>query len=167
MRRAILLALLSPAACATPGAEAEAPPAAYEAIAFEINSWGRPLGSWQVGADGSVRHLEVVGSPVGAHRREHREFAVDAAAYAELAALAARVPTPRPSREDCEERATDLPYGTLRLTGPAGEEAVPFDTGCLDKPYQVFVGRLRAMDDFVGGWAEGRPATRVEEVGGN
>lgn len=169
MRRALMLALLLPlAACTTTGEGTEGvPPAAYETIAFEINSWGRPLGSWEVHADGTVRHLEIVGSPFGTHRREYREFAIDAAAYAQLAALAARVPAPRPSRDDCKERATDLPYGTLRLTGPAGEEAVSFDTGCLDRPYQAFVGRLRAMDDLVGGWAEARPATRIEEVGGN
>jgi hypothetical protein len=166
MHRAVLLALLPLAACTTADAATEAAPApsAYEAIAFEINSWGRPLGSWEARADGTVRHLEVEGSVFGAHTNEHRAFTVDAADYARLAALAATLPQPRLQRADCKEQATDLPYGTLHLTSGGAAEDIPFDTGCLDKPYRAFVDKLQAMDELVGGWAEQRPANRVEQV---
>lgn len=163
MHRAFVLALLPLAACASAETAPAAP--AYEAIAFDINTWGRPMGSWEVHADGTVRHLKVEGSVFNAHKVEHREFTVDAAAYARLAAIAARLPQPRLERENCKERATDLPYGSLRLTGMAGEEEVRFDLGCLDAPFQAFFGQLRAMDDLVGGWAEQRPADNIEDVG--
>lgn len=167
-RAAILPVLLLLPACAT--AEVDAPQAAaepaYRAVAFEINSWGRLLGSWAVEADGTVRHTKIDGSPFGAHRVEQRAFTIDAAGYARLAAIAAELPQPRLDRAQCKERATDLPYGTLRLTTGKGEEAVSFDTGCLDAPYKEFVGKLRAMDALVEAWAERHPAASVEEVGG-
>lgn len=167
MNRAFLLALLPLAACAASGVEAETAAPPFEAIAFDINTWGRPMGNWEVHADGTVRHLRVEGSVFGAHTNEHREFTIDGAAYARLAALAAALPLPRLKRDDCKERATDLPYGSMRLTRGGSEEAIAFDVGCRDAPYQAFVGQLRAMDDLVGEWAGQRPATRVEEVGGN
>jgi len=165
MHRALLLALLPLAACASAETTPAAP--AFEAIAFDINTWGRPMGSWEVHADGTVSHRKVEGSVFDAHKVEHREFTVDAVAYAKLAAIAAALPQPRLKRDDCVERAMDLPYGKVRLTRGGTEEAVDFDIGCRDRPYQAFVGQLRAMDDLVGGWAEQHPATSVEEVGGN
>jgi hypothetical protein len=114
-----------------------------------------------------VRHHQTEGSVFGAHKIEHRDFTVDAAAFAKLAALAAQLPEPRLRREDCEERATDLPYGTLRLSRVGTEEAIGFDTGCLDPNYRRFVGQLQAMDELVDAWAETHPADRVEDVGGN
>ena len=163
MRRALLLTLLPLAACTTGNAGAQPAPARYEAIAFTINSWGRSLGSWEVHADGTVSHVNVEGSVFNAHRREHREFTIDGAAYRRLAAIAAELPEPRPQRADCKERATDLPYGTLTLSRGGVAEAIAFDTGCLDDRYQAFVGKLHAMDELVDGWAEQQPVDRVEE----
>ena len=167
-RGAFLPAVLLLSACATAHADGQELPAAtpaYRAIAFEISSWGRPLGSWQVAADGTVHHTRIDGSPFGAHRVEQRAFTIDAAGYARLAAIAAGLPQPRLDRAQCKERATDLPYGTLHLTTAKGEEAVSFDTGCLDAPYKAFVGRLQSMDTLVGDWAAQHPATSTEEVG--
>ena len=165
MHRALVLALLPLAACAS----AETAPAvpAYDAIAFDINTWGRPMGSWEVRSDGTVRHDKIEGSVFGAHKVEHRAFKVDGAAYAKLAAIAAALPQPRLERNECVERAMDLPYGKLRLARGGAEEAVDFDVGCRDRPYVAFVGQLQAMDDLVGEWAEQHPANSVEEVGGD
>ena len=164
MYRALLLTLLPLSACASAETAPESP--AYEAIAFDINSWGRPMGSWEVHADGTVRHHKVEGSVFGAHKIEHRDFTIDGTAYARLAAIAAALPQPRLKRDDCEERAMDLPYGKLRLTRGTTEEAVDFDVGCRDARYVAFVGQLRAMDDLVREWAEQHPVDRVEDVGG-
>jgi choline dehydrogenase-like flavoprotein len=166
MHRAFLLALLPLAACTTADVEAQAPAGkpALEAIAFQINSWGRSIGSWEVHADGTVSHVHVEGSVFNAHRREHREFTVDGSAFRKMVAIAAGLPEPRPNRDECKERATDLPYGTLTLSRGGREEAIAFDTGCLDASYQAFVGKLRAMDELVDGWAEQQPVDRVEEV---
>jgi hypothetical protein len=169
MNRMMLPAALLLAACSSSQVGAQLAPAAgpaYRAIAFEVRSWGHVIKSWEVDADGAVRHVKIDGSPFADHRLEHRDFAVDAAAYARLAALAAELPTPRPDRDQCKERATDLPYGTLRLTGGKGEEAVAFDSGCLDARYRAFIDQLLAMDDLVGGWAAQQPVDSVEEVGG-
>ena len=138
----------------------------YGAIAFEIKSWGHVIRGWNVSADGTVRHVKIDGSPFADHRVEHREFAVDAAAYARLAALAAALPSPRLDRNQCEERATDLPYGTLHLSRGKQQEEIAFDSGCLDAPYQAFMDQLMGMDELVGGWVGQRPADSVEEVSG-
>ncbi|HEY6815567.1 MAG TPA: hypothetical protein VI168_08515 [Croceibacterium sp.] len=166
-RTAILPAVLL-TACATPQAGAQSPAAtvpAYRAIGFEIETWGRPLGSWEVQADGTVRHTKIDGSPFGKHQVEQRTFTVDATAYAALAAIAAELPQPRLARADCQELATDLPYGTVRLANGKGTEEVRFDNGCRDAPYRAFIAQLQAMDALVGGWAGQHAPTSVEEVG--
>ena len=169
MRRAILLAPLLLGACATGEAGARDPAPAYESIAFEIKSWGRPIDSWEVDADGTARHIKMVsenGAPFGTYRLEHREFTVADADYARLAAIAAQIPQPAPTPDKCKLFATDMPYGTLRLSAANATQAVNFNVGCQDAPYQAFVAKLQAMDELVTGWAEQHAASRVEEVGG-
>jgi hypothetical protein len=143
--------------------------AAYDTIAFAISSWGRPIDSWEVRADGTARHVKRVseaGADFRTYRLEHREFTVVPADFRRLAAIAAQLPQPRLARDECKELATDMPYGTLSLSRGGQTEEVRFDVGCLDAPYQAFVGRLRAMDELVTALAEQRAATRVEQVGG-
>lgn len=169
MRPAVMLAPLLLAACATadageqPGAAAES-----DSIGFAISSWGRPIDSWEVHADGTAQHVKRVsdeGASFRTYRLEYREFAVAPADFRRLAAIAAKLPQPRPTRDECEELATDMPYGTLSLSRGGRTEEVRFDVGCLDAPYKAFVGQLRAMDELVTSLAEQRPATRVEQVG--
>jgi len=170
MRPAVMLAPLLLAACATADAGAQSGQAAeYDSIGFAISSWGRPIDSWEVRADGTARHVKRVsdeGADFRTYRLEHREFTVAPADFRRLAAIAAKLPQPRPARDECEQLATDMPYGTLSLSRGDGTEELRFDIGCLDAPYQAFVGRLRAMDELVTEWAEQRPATRVDQVGG-
>jgi hypothetical protein len=171
MHRALLLALLL-AGCATSPAEAQsvAPVPGLEQVAFEIKSWGRPIDGWDIHADGTARHVKRVsdeGAGFNTYRLEHREFAVDQATWERLSALAAQLPQPRPSRSECDELATDMPYGALRLSTAGSEEEIRFDLGCLDVPYQAFVGQLRAMDELVTGLAEKYQPTRIERVGGS
>ena len=164
MRALALFAVLIAAGCAAPDADAQSSPGRFEAIAFEINSWGQPIGSWEVRADGTGRHAKRLseGSPRSAsYRLEHREFTVGAGEFARLAEMASELP--RLAIAGCQLRATDLPYGTLRLRGAGAEEAIPFDTGCQDAPYRDFVARLRAMDELVTGWAEQHSPSRIEE----
>jgi len=170
MKRTALLASALLAACTTgeAGARGEAP--AYESIAFEIKSWGRPIDSWEVHSDGTASHIKLVqdeGAPFTTYRLEHRAFTVAAADYARLAAIAADIPRPAPTQDKCELFATDMPYGTLRLSAGEASQAVNFNVGCQDAPYQAFVRQLRAMDELVTGWAEQHPAARVEQIGGS
>ena len=169
MFRTLLLTALLLTACSVDAKEgavgkAQAAPA-YETIAFEIKSWGHVIRSWDVGADGTVRHVKIDGSPFADHRLEHRTFAVEPADFARLATLAAALPSPAPDRDQCRERATDLPYGTLRLSRGNKEVEIAFDSGCLDAPYKAFIEQLIGMDELVGGWVGQRPADSVEEVG--
>ena len=168
MYRVLLLAVLLGGCASMMGTQAPSaaqPP--FEAITFEIKSWGRPIDSWAVRADGSAEHVKMVDedpSTFPEYTLEHRVFTVLPADYAKLSAMAAALPEPRLSRDDCDERATDLPYGTLRLTRGEQEEAIAFDVGCLDARYQAFVGQLRAMDAAVTEWAAKTAAVKSEPI---
>jgi hypothetical protein len=167
MRRHALLATLLLAGCVS--APPQTPRPEYRAIAFAMNSWGRPIDSWDITADGRVRYVEAksdAGAPFGTYRLEHREFAVGPAGFARIAAIAASLPQPRPTGTGCKQRATDFPYGTLRLDGAEASETLTYDTGCRDGPYlDLFIAPLREMDAQVTEWAAKHPVARVEQVG--
>jgi hypothetical protein len=173
MYRSLLLTpllFLASAACAeqTPVGKAQVAP--IDSIAFHISSWGRPIDSWDVRADGTAHHAKMVsdaGAPFGTYRLEHREFTIAADDFARLAAIAAKLPQPRLQRDDCEQRVTDFPYGALEISQSGTTETIAFDTGCQDAPYQAFFDQLRALDERVTALAGGHPVARVEQVGGS
>jgi hypothetical protein len=107
------------------------------------------------------------GAPFQTYRLEHRAFTITADDYARIVAMAGELPQPRLSRDDCEERMTDMPYGALELDRGGAHEEIAFDVGCRDEPYQVFVDQLRAMDELVTGWARPHVPARIERVGGS
>ena len=172
MYRSLLLTpllLLASAACAEPTSVGKAQAAPIESIAFRISSWGRPIDSWEVRADGTAHHAKMVseaGAPFGTYRLEHREFTITADDFAQLAAIVAKLPKPRLQRDDCEQRATDFPYGALELSQGGTSETIAFDIGCQDAPYQAFFDQLRTLDERVTALAGGYPVARVEQIGG-
>ena len=169
MIRVVLLALLV-AGCAVRPLDAQPALAGFEAIGFEINSWGRPIDRWDVSADGTAHYVEAAfdeGADFYTYRLEHREFTLAPTEWARLAALAAQLPQPRPDRADCKQRMTDMPYGTVRVSSGGTEQATAFDVGCRDKRYQAFVEQLRAMDALVAAQAKAHPVIRVEQVKGS
>jgi len=175
VRTLLLLAPLAlSAACADaadgPGGKAQVAQAApIAAVAFRISSWGRPIDSWEVRADGSASHVTMVsdeGAPFQVYRLEHRQFTIPTDDYARVVAMADELSQPRLSRDDCKERATDMPYGALVLERGGVREEITFDVGCRDKRYQVFVDQLDAMDELVTGWAKPHAPVRIEQVGG-
>jgi hypothetical protein len=168
----LLAPLLLGAACADAkdGAIGKAPAAPVAAVAFRISSWGRPIDSWEVRADGSASHVAMVsdeGAPFTTYRLEHREFTITPEDYARVVALAGELPQPRPSRDECEERVTDMPYGALELDKGGAREEIAFDVGCRDAAYQAFVDKLQAMDGLVTEWAKPHAPARIEQVGGS
>jgi hypothetical protein len=172
-RTLLLLPLLLGAACVEakdgPVGKAQAQGAPIAAVSFRISSWGRPIDSWEVRADGAASLVTMVsdeGAPFQTYRLEHREFTITADDFARVAALAGDLPEPRLSRDDCEQRATDMPYGAVELDRGGAHEEIAFDVGCRDERYQVFVGQLHAMDELVAGWAKPHAPVRVEQVGG-
>ncbi len=147
-----------------------AQPSPIAAVSFRISSWGRPIDSWEVRADGSASHVTMVsdeGASFRTYRLEHREFTITPDDYARIAAMAEELPQPRPPRDDCDERMTDMPYGALALERGGAREEIAFDVGCRDEPYQAFVDQLHAMDELVTDWAKPHAPVRVEKVGGS
>src|SRR5690242_8775548 len=96
VRTLLLLPLLLGAACAdakdgTVGKAQAAQAGPIAAVSFRISSWGRPIDSWEVHADGSASHVTMVsdeGADFQTYRLEHREFTVTADDYARLVAMA-------------------------------------------------------------------------------
>ena len=173
VRTLLLLPLLLGAACADAkeGAAGKAQvmsAAPIAAVSFRISSWGRPIDTWEVRADGSASHVTRVsdeGAPFQTYRLEHREFTITAEDYARVVALADELPQPRPSRDACEERVTDMPYGALELDSGGARESIAFDVGCRDAKYQAFVEQLHALDALVTDWAKLHAPARIEQVG--
>lgn len=174
VRTLLLVPLLLGAACADakegPVGKAQLAEAApVAAVSFRISSWGRPIDSWEVRADGSASHVTRVsdeGAPFQVYRLEHREFTISADDYARIVAMAGQLPQPRLSRDDCEQRVTDMPYGALALERATAREEIAFDVGCRDERYQAFVAQLQAMDELVTTWAKPHAPARIEHVGG-
>jgi hypothetical protein len=140
------------------------------AVSFRIGSWGRPIDSWEVRADGSASHVTMVsdeGASFRTYRLEHRAFTITTEDFARVVAMAGDLPQPRLARDDCEQRMTDMPYGAIELERGATREEITFDVGCRDERYQVFVGQLHAMDELVTGWAKPHAPARIEQVGGS
>ena len=66
----------------------------WEVILFEVRSSGRPVTSWRLLADGED-------------------------GYRWVEKLLSRLPDSAPDYDDCRDRLTDLPYGTIRPTRDA------------------------------------------------
>ena len=144
-----------------------APPetaASPDRIAFEMKSWGAPVHSWSVAADGSATSVTRTGSLFPPYVLEHRRFVLPAAELARLQKLAGEVPNPPPSDDGCKNRITDAPYGSLTLWKGPMVQTLPFYAGCFDQPYARYVAHLKAMDDLVLDIGENTSVERREEV---
>lgn len=155
-RFALLLAPALLAGCATTAPQAEAP--AWSSVSFTMSSWGQPLTSWTVQADGSGTWS--VSEPIEGNflNRDTTTAALpaDAAAAAALAERIAALPATPPTGDGCRERITDQVYGALVIAGPGGTKEYPYNAGCLDAPYARFIADLRGVDGLVA--ARGRAA---------
>jgi hypothetical protein len=161
-----LAACVALAGCQTvaDGTAVSPPP---ERIALVLKSWGAPVHSWTVEADGtgtSVTRVSPSGSPWPPYALEHRRFVLPAASLARLQALVSAIPNPVPSDADCKDRITDAMYGTLSLTSGGVTGDLPFYGGCFDAYYAPYLKGVKAMDDLVQATAEKAPVERREEV---
>jgi hypothetical protein len=139
----------------------------YDAIEFELKSWGIPVDSWKIARDGSGTYVATVRAQGGSfqdYKLEHHAFQVSPERFAEAAALAASLP-PQPNEADCKRFATDMPYGSLRRSRAGVTDEIRFNTGCRDTAALAFTGRLQELDALVAGWGKGAPVTRVEDGG--
>ncbi len=116
-----------------------------------MNSWGQPLTSWTVNADGSG--TLSVSKPIAGNflNRETTTTTLpaDAAAAAALAQRIAALPATPPTGDGCRERITDQVYGALTITQSGGTKEYAYNAGCLDAPYARFIATLRQVDGLV------------------
>lgn len=163
------LAPLLLAGCTSHGvAPASSPVSAPDGFAFEVKSWGAPVHSWIVLADGAATSIVRVsdsGGPFPPYALEHRRFALSSDALARLRSLATTIPRPVPTDSECEKRMTDAAYGTLSLVRGGETEALAFYEGCFDAYYRPYLGTLKAMDAIVMDASKLAPVEHREEVG--
>jgi hypothetical protein len=163
---ALVAALTSPVAR---GADAAPGPMAgpWDMIAFEVKSWGRPVTSWRLLADGSGSWTETVeaqGERAPRPRAVWHEVEAGVAGFGRIAGEYARVGFPAPDPQVCVEFLPDLPYGTLRLTRGASTVEIDWNSGCLDAQYQTFIQTLKAADTIVAGWGRAGRVLRTEAL---
>lgn len=148
------------------GAVCEARPAVHwDMISLEVKSWGRPVSSWRLLADGSGSWTETVasdGSPRNEYTLVWHEFRAGPEGYGQVEAIVSQIPDPAPDYDDCKNLITDLPYGTLRLTRGATTIEIAWNSGCMDEDYRAFTNTLKAADAVVAGWGSAGRILRIE-----
>ncbi|MXO73446.1 hypothetical protein [Alteraurantiacibacter buctensis] len=147
---ALLAAPALLAGCATTPAQSEAP--AWTSVSFTMNSWGQPLTSWTVQADGSGTWS--VSEPKDGDYFNRQTITVslpaDAAAATALAERIAALPATPPTGDGCRERITDQVYGALFIAGSGGTtKDYAYNAGCLDAPYAQFIATIRDVNGLV------------------
>ncbi len=160
MKRAIVLT-----ACAL--ALAAAGPRRFmpETIAFEVNSWGKPLVSWQVGADGRGTYTKSEdGGDFQHYRLVTRRFDAGGTAFARLQAALAPARLYAGREVPCGPRITDFPYGSVTWTVAQVEQRVRFDTGCRSAEAKRVEAAIGAADALVAKWSASAPIVDTRDV---
>lgn len=163
---ALALILLPEPALAEKAHEEEA--AGWDWIAFEMNSWGRPVSSWRIRPTGDGSWTQAVspdGQPFGDYSLVWHEVTAGEEGFARLSAILAGLPEPAPAYDDCENSMTDQPYGIVRLTRGATTTEIAYNAGCLDDGYVAFLDVLREANQLVEGWGKAGKVLRTEKPG--
>lgn len=137
----------------------------WDLVALEVKSWGQPVTSWRLLADGSGSWTETVrddGALFGDYRLVWHEFAAGEDGYRNIETILSRLPETIPDYGACSTRMTDLPYGTLRLTRGATTIEVAWNSGCVDDGYRTFIETLQAADAAVAIWGRAGRVLRTE-----
>lgn len=140
----------------------------WDSVSFELKSWGQPVVSWNI-YPGGVGLLTDTVTPEGAEFGRYdlvwHQLNVGPDNYGKLASIIRRLPFPAPAYSACEERATDLPYGTLAVKQGSTLVTLDFNVGCQDAAYQGYVATLKQASDLVEAWAKASPVVRTEQIG--
>lgn len=137
----------------------------FEAISFEVSSWGKPLQSWRIAADGTTefRKSETL-SGFQHYRIDTRRLVLARADVARIASLLAVTQRHVGAGIACTERITDQPYGRVTWAVAGSSRQLAFDTGCLDTSARAPLEAIRAADALVAERAGGAPVVASEEV---
>jgi hypothetical protein len=137
----------------------------WDMIVFDLKSWGRPIGYWIMTPEGGswTEFTAKEGVPPPNQLRVvHEVEAAGGARFRELSAIVARLPSPAPSSDGCQDFMTDLPYGSIRLTKGATTIEIAFNSGCRDAPYVAFLDVLQKANELVGLWGKAGKVLRTE-----
>lgn len=107
-----------------------------DSISFEISSWGYPMESFRIAADGSGEYSKApeFRAPV-----ETRRFNAGPAGFARIRDALAGIERFTVQPAACGARATDLPYGRVAWHAGAAEAVVGLDLGCQDQEMTIVV----------------------------
>lgn len=145
----------------------KAPAPDWDMVAFEMRSWGEPVTSWRIMADGQGSWTETVrenpNAPLGDHSLVWHELNADKDGVAKLFGILAALPQPAPSYRDCTDAISDQPYGNIRLTKGATTTEIAYNAGCLDDDYVAFLDVLRNANGLVEGWGKVGKVLRTEK----
>lgn len=161
----ITVAAIAAVFCASAAPARDSAPPAWDRIAFDIKSWGAPIGSWTIQSDGSgawVETMREAGADFRTYKLAWHDIPADKAAAQKLGAIIARLPAQAPDSSDCRNMMTDAPYGTIRVTRGATTIEHGFNTGCMDKDYTAFVALLKEADELVSARGKTAPVLRTE-----
>jgi hypothetical protein len=160
MKNAIVLAVCALAlGAATPRGR---PP---QAIAFEVESWGKPLVSWRVGSDGRGTYAKSEdGSDFQHYRLVLRRFVAGRNGFAQLRAALAPVAGYAGREVPCGPRMTDFPYGSVIWTAGRQDQWVRFDTGCQSAEAKRVEAAVSAAEALVAKWAAAGPIVETRDV---
>lgn len=141
----------------------------WDMIAFEMNSWGQPIRSWRILANGggswTVAEREESAPPFSAPSLVWHDIEPEAANYAALEKILAALPDTAPDADACANFMTDMPYGTLRLTRGATTIEIAWYAGCLEEGYVAFMDILKAADVHMEALGKAAPVSRTEAPG--
>lgn len=137
----------------------------FDAIAFEVSSWGRPLQSWRVEAGGAAefRKAETL-SHFQHFRVDTQRWTLALEDVMRIASLLAIARRHGETEIACTERVTDQPYGRITWQVAGASHELPFDTGCINASARAPLDAIRAADALIAERAASVPVVASDEI---
>lgn len=175
-RAMLILALLG--GCAAAGPKASNPSPAWRSLAFEANSWGKPLSVWSIEASGRGIHTEprelapgnspdyglLTAGSVRNYDLITRSFEASPADYRRVEALLAPARAHAGTGLPCEEKVTDQVYGKVRWIGPAGAQELSYDVGCASNVGPPIYDSFSRADKLIQTFGRAGTVIRIRQI---
>lgn len=165
--RAVPIAIAAAGLAPIPAAAQSTPETDWDLVSFEVKSWGAPVTSWRILANGGGSWTEAVRSegqpPTVPPALAWHEIEPDPSNYATLQEILQRLPATAPDSAKCERFMTDAAYGLLRMTKGATTTEIAWNDGCFDEDYRAFLSILKDADAHMAALGKAAPVTRTEE----
>jgi hypothetical protein len=161
---AAAMLLLSACASAPAPHAAESPP---DAIAMDVNSWGKPLSAWQIAADGAGSYAFSRQAPsknFDEYDLVTKRVWAGREGFARLRAILAPVEKFAGREVPCKLIMTDGAYGHVAWRRGETEAKVNYHVGCNSRDANAVQEAAFAADALVRSWAEAAPVAGLKEV---